>query len=163
MLGGPLGRPVGGGLGQARRGGPGTFLRRRWRRRAAFSGRVIGLGAGLVGRRGTLGRSRRVAGVLGLGRRFRGFYLLLLAEFRGETGFEGERARREAGGATAGARVPVAATGARAPRGCIRTSATGSSRSPGEKIDTFRFCFNSTNLVAYLIACVRQLQEITKE
>lgn len=116
LLGGPLGRPVGGRRGQALRGGSGTFLWRRRRGRAALSGRVVGLGAGLRRRQGTRGRSRRVAGVLGLGRRC-SFDLFLLTEFSGEAGFEGERARREAGGATAGAGVAVVATRARMSRG----------------------------------------------
>lgn len=139
VVGGPPGRLVRGGLRQARRGSSGTFLGLRWRGRAALSGWVIGLGAGLVSRWGTLGWSRCVAGILGLGSCLCGFRLFLLTEFSSKTGFEGERARWKARGATAGAGVTVAAARAWMPWGWIWTSAARPGRSSGEKMTWTRF------------------------
>lgn len=93
----------------AGRGGSGSLLRLRRGWGTWFPGRVVRFGAGLRGGGGTLGRSGRVTGGFGLGRCFCSFGLLLLAELGGQAGFEGESARREAGGAAAGPRVTVAA------------------------------------------------------
>lgn len=121
-LGALLGRLLRGGL---RLAGGGSFGTPLWRRRGGttFPGQVVDLRAGLRSRRGALAGGGGVAGCLGLGGGLRRFDLLLLAELCGQAGLEGERAGREAGGPAAGARVAVAAAGARMSGGRIRTSA----------------------------------------
>lgn len=84
---------------------------------------MVGLGAGLVSRRGggggggvALDGGGGVAGSLGLGSGLRSLGPLLLAELGRQAGLEGDGAGGEAGGPAAGAGVAVVAAGTRVSR-----------------------------------------------